>query len=104
MMQYFCGLFDYYTKEMIVDEIITGVSNTRDVMSKFIANRREDNIIANGKYYLCVTTKHKSNVVVFLMSTNLNSNGKLVISGVQAKDLEKEIVDVLVSRTLRSPE
>ena len=104
MMQYFCGLFDYYTKDLILAETITGVTNTRDVMSRFISNHRDTDIITNDKYYLCITTEHKSNVVVFLMTAIRNSNGKTVISGVQAKDLDKETVDVLVSRTLQSPE
>jgi hypothetical protein len=100
MTKYICGLFDFYTEEPAGLVELEGVNNTKDAVSMFIDKFRNSSIAGNT-YWLCVTSEHKSNMMVYKMTCKLNSNGKLVTSVIPMKTLEKEKVDVLVSRTLQ---
>jgi hypothetical protein len=104
MTKYFCGMFDFYSELRISVIEIDGVYNTKDALSRFIDRFRNSTALAGEDYYVCITTEHKSNVMVYKVSYKLNSNGKLVTSAIPLRNLDKEKVDVFVSCTLSSPE
>lgn len=104
MTKYICGMFDIYSEDRIAVVTVDGVNNTKDALSKFIDRFRNSTDLAGETYHVCITTEHKANVMVYKIIYKLNSNGKLITTALPMKDLEKEKVDVLVSRTLQPSE